>query len=59
MKAKADKKDLVFFQVRDFPADLRRSFKVACAAEDISMREKLIELIRGYVKRKERKKDRK
>ena len=59
MKAKADRKDMVFFQVRDFPADLRRSFKVACAAEDISMREKLIELIRRYVKRQERKKDRK
>ncbi len=55
MKAKADKKDLVFFQVRDFPADLRRSFKVACAAEDISMREKLIELVREYVERQEKK----
>ena len=59
MKTKTHKKDLVFFQVRDFPADLRRSFKVACAAEDISMREKLIELVREYVERQERKKDRK
>ncbi len=59
MKAKAHKKDRVFFQVRDFPADLRRSFKVACAAEDISMREMLIKLIRRYVKRQEKKKAKK
>jgi len=55
MKTKTHKKDLVFFQVRDFPADLRRSFKVACASEDISMREKLIELVGEYVEKEEKK----
>jgi len=46
----------VIVQIRDVPADLRHAFKVACAVEETTMREKLIELMREYVKRQEKKK---
>lgn len=49
------KKDVALFQVRDFPVGLRHSFKVACAIEGVSMREKMIELVGNYVEKKEKK----
>ena len=40
----------------DFPDELHRDFKLACVAEGISMKAKLLELAREYVERQERKK---
>ena len=46
----------VIVQTRDVPADLHRRFKVACASEGVPMKDKMIELMREYVKRQEKKK---
>jgi len=45
----------VIIQIRDVPADLHHAFKGACAIEGVSMRKKLIELMREYVERQEKK----
>jgi len=43
----------------DFPDELHRDFKLACVAEGVSMRAKLLELAGEYVKRQEKKKAKK
>jgi hypothetical protein len=59
MKPKVKKKDVALFQIRDFPIELRHSFKVACAIEGVSMRGKMIELVGNYVGRQEKKRAKK
>ncbi len=39
--------------IRKVPEDLRRTFKARCAAEGVSQQDKIIELMRGYVKQGE------
>ena len=36
-------------RIRDVPDHLRKAFKIACAEDDISMNQKMIELIRVYL----------
>lgn len=36
--------------IRKIPDDLRRAFKSRCAAEGVSQQDKIIELMREYVK---------
>ena len=47
------------FLIKRVPDELHRSFKAACAIEGIAMREKVMELIREYVEKQERKKSKK
>jgi plasmid stability protein len=39
-------------RIRDVPDHLRKAFKIACAEEDISMNQKLIELMRKYLEKR-------
>lgn len=50
---------MVNFLIKRMPDELHRSFKAACATEGITMREKVMELIREYVEKQERKKAKK
>ena len=47
---------MVNFLIKRMPDDVHHAFKVACTIEGTTMREKVIELIREYLKRQERKK---
>lgn len=55
MKAKRDKwgrlqqKGEGSLMVWGFPKDLRRQFKVACAQKGSTMRQAVIDLVKGYV----------
>jgi len=40
----------------DFPDELHKDFKLACVAEGVSMKAKLLEIVREYVERQEKKK---
>jgi len=46
---------MVNFMIKRMPEDLHHAFKVACTIEGITMREKVMELIREYLKRQEKK----
>ena len=46
---------MVNFMVKRMPEDLHHAFKVACTIEGITMREKVMELMREYVERQEKK----
>jgi len=41
--------------IKRIPDDVHHDFKVACTIEETTMREKVIELIRDYLKRQEKK----
>ncbi|MCB7128521.1 MAG: hypothetical protein J3T61_03150 [Candidatus Brocadiales bacterium] len=40
----------------ELPEELHRSFKIACVAEGKHMRDKMVELVREYVEKQEKKK---
>ena len=39
----------------DFPDELHHAFKVACAIEGVTMRDKLVKLVREFVEQQEKK----
>ncbi|MDA2916824.1 hypothetical protein MYX64_08310 [Nitrospinae bacterium AH_259_B05_G02_I21] len=50
---------MAVIQIESIPDELHRSFKAACAVEGISMKDKLLELMREYVDKQEKKKGKK
>ncbi len=51
--------DAVIIQTRHVPEDLHKRFKVLCVEHEVSMNAKVIELIREFVERQEKKKAKK
>ncbi len=51
--------DTVIIQTRNVPDDLHKRFKVLCVEHEVSMNAKVIELIREFVERQEKKKAKK
>lgn len=45
--------------LRNVPDDLHSRLKAACALENVTMQEKIVELIREYLKKQEKKKGKK
>ena len=47
---------MAHLSIKDFPDDVYRSLKLACVSEGTTIRAKVIDLIREYVQKQERKK---
>jgi len=50
---------MVIIQIKDVPDDLHRALKMACASEGVTIRAKVLELIKEYVERQEEKRAKK
>ena len=50
---------MAVLSVKGFPDDLYRSLKVICAEDGMTLRNKVISIVREYVEKREKKKDKK